>query len=38
LKDAKAPLTGANTVNADGYAVRKATIVTIQGGKMVAAH
>ena len=35
LKDAKAPLTGANTVNADGYAVRKATIVTIEGGKMV---
>jgi branched-chain amino acid transport system substrate-binding protein len=38
LKDAKAPLTGANTINADGYAVRKATIVTIQGGKMVATH
>ena len=35
LKDAKAPLTGANTVNADGYAVRKATIVTIREGKMV---
>lgn len=35
LKDAQAPLTGANTVNADGYAVRKATIVTIEGGKMV---
>ncbi|MGO9697751.1 MAG: ABC transporter substrate-binding protein [Xanthobacteraceae bacterium] len=35
LKDAAAPLTGANTVNADGYAVRKATIVTIEGGKMV---
>jgi branched-chain amino acid transport system substrate-binding protein len=35
LKDAKAPLTGANTVNGDGYAVRKATIVTIEGGKMV---
>jgi branched-chain amino acid transport system substrate-binding protein len=38
LKNAKAPLTGENTVNPDGYAVRKATIVTIQGGKMVAAH
>jgi len=38
LKEAKAPLTGANTVNTDGYAVRKATIVTIQGGKMVAVH
>ena len=38
LKDAKAPLTGANTVNPEGYAVRKATIVTIQGGKMVATH
>jgi len=35
LKDAEAPLTGANTVNSDGYAVRKATIVVIQGGKMV---
>jgi branched-chain amino acid transport system substrate-binding protein len=38
LKDAKAPLTGANTVTPEGYAVRKATIVTIQGGKMVAMH
>jgi branched-chain amino acid transport system substrate-binding protein len=38
LKDAKAPLTGENTVNPEGYAVRKATIVTIQGGKMVATH
>ena len=38
LKNAEAPLTGANTVNADGYAVRNATIVTIQGGKMVATH
>jgi branched-chain amino acid transport system substrate-binding protein len=38
LKDAEAPLTGANTINADGYAVRNATIVTIQGGKMVATH
>jgi branched-chain amino acid transport system substrate-binding protein len=38
LKDAKAPLTGANTVTPEGYAVRKATIVTIQGGKMVAIH
>ena len=38
LKDAKAPLTGANTVNPDGYAVRKPTIVVIDGGKMVAMH
>jgi branched-chain amino acid transport system substrate-binding protein len=38
LKDAKAPLTGENTVNPEGYAIRKATIVTIQGGKMVAVH
>jgi branched-chain amino acid transport system substrate-binding protein len=38
LKNAEAPLTGANTINADGYAVRNATIVTIQGGKMVATH
>jgi len=38
LKNAEAPLTGANTINADGYAVRKATILTIQGGKMVARH
>jgi branched-chain amino acid transport system substrate-binding protein len=38
LKDAKAPLTGENTVTPEGYAVRKATIVTIQGGKMVAMH
>jgi branched-chain amino acid transport system substrate-binding protein len=38
LKGAEAPLTGANTINADGYAVRNATIVTIQGGKMVATH
>jgi branched-chain amino acid transport system substrate-binding protein len=38
LKGAKAPLTGANTVTPEGYAVRKATIVTIQGGKMVAIH
>ena len=38
LKDAKAPLTGENTVTPEGYAVRKATIVTIQGGKMVAIH
>jgi branched-chain amino acid transport system substrate-binding protein len=38
LKDADAPLTGANTVNADGYAVRKPTIVEIQGGKMNAMH
>jgi branched-chain amino acid transport system substrate-binding protein len=38
LKNAKAPLTGENTVTPEGYAVRKATIVTIQGGKMVAVH
>src|SRR3984885_2834904 len=38
LKDAKAPLTGENTVTPEGYAVRKATIVTTQGGKMVAMH
>jgi hypothetical protein len=38
LKDAKAPLTGENTVTPEGYAIRKATIVTIQGGKMVASH
>jgi branched-chain amino acid transport system substrate-binding protein len=38
LKGAKAPLTGENTVTPEGYAVRKATIVTIQGGKMVAMH
>jgi branched-chain amino acid transport system substrate-binding protein len=38
LKDAKAPLTGANSVNPEGYAVRKPTIVVIDGGKMVAVH
>jgi branched-chain amino acid transport system substrate-binding protein len=38
LKDANAPLTGANTVNPEGYAVRKPTIVVIDGGKMVAMH
>jgi branched-chain amino acid transport system substrate-binding protein len=38
LKNAKAPLTGENTINPEGYAIRKATIVTIQGGRMVAAH
>ena len=36
LKDFKAPVTGATTINADGEAVRQPVILQVKGGKFTA--